>query len=255
MGLLSAGASILGGALNRSGEARAARRAHAYNKEFVQNQIQWRVQDATKAGIHPLVAMGASLTGGNAVPVGGTATGDSIRDAGTAVTAGLARAKANKRADRLADAEVELAEAQALEAKARAKSYSDITSQQAGDSAVQRYLKEANQGGNQSASDEVKEQILSVVGGKDKNNVTDIGARFNFIDAITNPSNYNADMVSQEKGEPAEWAYSVAEIISDIGKWLERKDNQIKSKKTKPSRWLKKLKRAFQSNQTVRKRR
>ena len=119
MGLLSAGASILGGALNRSGEARAARRAHAYNKEFVQNQIQWRVQDATKAGIHPLVAMGASLTGGNAVPVGGTATGDSIRDAGTAVTAGLARTKANKRADRLADAEVELAEAQALEAKAR----------------------------------------------------------------------------------------------------------------------------------------
>lgn len=32
------------------------------NKEFAQNSIQWRVEDAKQAGIHPLYAMGASTS-------------------------------------------------------------------------------------------------------------------------------------------------------------------------------------------------
>ena len=61
---------VVGGALGLLGAHqanRSARRQAAANnqlsREFAQNQIQWRVQDARKAGVHPSVAMGISPIG------------------------------------------------------------------------------------------------------------------------------------------------------------------------------------------------
>lgn len=65
--LFSAGASLLGGFLGRN-EAKETRelqqqqlaRNEALQREFAQNGIQWRVEDAKKAGIHPIYALGGS---------------------------------------------------------------------------------------------------------------------------------------------------------------------------------------------------
>lgn len=64
--LISAGASIFGGLLGKSSadSARDATERMAANniamqREFAQNGIQWRVEDAKKAGIHPIYALGS----------------------------------------------------------------------------------------------------------------------------------------------------------------------------------------------------
>lgn len=50
----------------------AARANYAQQKEFAQSGIQWKVEDAKKAGIHPLAALGASTpTTGGTHTVGG----------------------------------------------------------------------------------------------------------------------------------------------------------------------------------------
>lgn len=65
--LISAGAGLLGGFLNRgqndknnAAAAAHAARQEALQKEFAQNSIQWKVADAEKAGIHPIYALGGS---------------------------------------------------------------------------------------------------------------------------------------------------------------------------------------------------
>jgi len=65
--LVSAGASIIGGFLNRSAakDAQTATNINLQNqyehqKEFAQNGIKWRAHDAKQAGIHPIYALGAS---------------------------------------------------------------------------------------------------------------------------------------------------------------------------------------------------
>lgn len=65
--LISAGASLLGGLMGKSSadDAREAQMAMnerniALQKEFAQNGIQWKVQDAKAAGLHPIYALGGS---------------------------------------------------------------------------------------------------------------------------------------------------------------------------------------------------
>lgn len=60
--LTDAAGSILGGSISDKRNQAYANQMWQKNynaqKEFAQNSIQWRVQDAKKAGIHPLYAMG-----------------------------------------------------------------------------------------------------------------------------------------------------------------------------------------------------
>lgn len=65
--LIGAGASIIGGLINKSSadDSRRQQEAHslrqeALQREFAQSGIQWRVEDAKKAGIHPIYALGSS---------------------------------------------------------------------------------------------------------------------------------------------------------------------------------------------------
>lgn len=78
--LIAAGASILGGVLGASSAKKAQQAEYERQKEFAQSGIQWKVQDAEKAGIHPLYAMGAQTTTYQPTSVGGTDFG--IPDAG-----------------------------------------------------------------------------------------------------------------------------------------------------------------------------
>lgn len=79
--LISAGANLIGGFMNK-GSADAAREASeraaanniAMQREFAQSGIQWRVEDAKKAGIHPIYALGSG--GASFSPVSQNFTAD-----------------------------------------------------------------------------------------------------------------------------------------------------------------------------------
>ena len=54
------GGGLLSNFLNGNATQKANQANADLQREFAQNSIQWRVQDAQKAGIHPLYALGAS---------------------------------------------------------------------------------------------------------------------------------------------------------------------------------------------------
>jgi len=70
--LIAAGASLIGGMLANKANKKAAAREYEQQKEFAQSGIQWKVQDAEKAGIHPLYALGANTTSYAPQSVGGS---------------------------------------------------------------------------------------------------------------------------------------------------------------------------------------
>ena len=57
-GLLGAGASMLNNSANQSHADFWARQNIALQKEFAQNSIKWRIEDAKRAGVHPMAALG-----------------------------------------------------------------------------------------------------------------------------------------------------------------------------------------------------
>lgn len=68
--LLGAGASLLGGLLGKSSADKNAARNVKMQKEFAQNGIQWKVEDAKKAGISPIYALGAQTQSFSPISVG-----------------------------------------------------------------------------------------------------------------------------------------------------------------------------------------
>lgn len=78
--LIAAGSSLLGGLLGKSSADKAreaSERMAAQNiqlqKDFAQSGIQWRVEDARKAGVHPLFALGAQTHSFSPVSIDGGA--------------------------------------------------------------------------------------------------------------------------------------------------------------------------------------
>lgn len=87
-GGIQAASSLAGGLINRMFDDSDKQWQQNYNaqKEFAQNSIQWRVQDAQKAGLHPLYAIGGQMPG--YTPSSSFSTdnmGESIAQAGNAV--------------------------------------------------------------------------------------------------------------------------------------------------------------------------
>ena len=90
---ISAGASYLGQrSANKSAEDIAAQNI-ALQREFARNGIQWKVEDAQKAGVHPLYALSSSTPSFSPVsssftnPMSGIA--DASQDIGRAIDAGM----------------------------------------------------------------------------------------------------------------------------------------------------------------------
>lgn len=69
--LAAAAGSVIGGILQNKANKKAAQQQYQQQKEFAQSGIQWRVQDAEKAGIHPLYALGAQTQSYAPQSVGG----------------------------------------------------------------------------------------------------------------------------------------------------------------------------------------
>ena len=80
--VISAGSSLIGGAMSAKNARKIAQMQIKAQREFAQNGIQWRVDDAKKAGLHPLYAIGASGATYTPVSQDSSAMGNAVADAG-----------------------------------------------------------------------------------------------------------------------------------------------------------------------------
>nr|DAW16143.1 MAG TPA: minor capsid protein [Microviridae sp.] len=86
--------SIVGGIIGGNNAQAVAGMNYGAQKEFAQNGIRWKVEDAKRAGIHPLYALGASTNG--FTPVGGYGGDYGISDAAAHLGQGFERAQQAK---------------------------------------------------------------------------------------------------------------------------------------------------------------
>lgn len=77
-GLISGVGSLLGANQSKKNVERQAQMNYLAQKEFAQNGIRWRVDDAKKSGIHPLFALGANTSG--FTPISGYSGDSGISD-------------------------------------------------------------------------------------------------------------------------------------------------------------------------------
>lgn len=88
--LISAGATLIGGLLGKSSADKANKSNIQQQREFAQNSVQWRVADAQKAGVSPLVALGMSPMSFSPSTVGDTSLPSALsgmgQDIGRAVS-------------------------------------------------------------------------------------------------------------------------------------------------------------------------
>lgn len=89
--LISAGVKLFSGAQDRKAQEAANERNAALQREFAQNSIRWRVDDAKAAGIHPLYAIGAPTISASSSYVAESGMADALssasQDIGRAVNA------------------------------------------------------------------------------------------------------------------------------------------------------------------------
>lgn len=74
-GAVSIGAKLWGAKEDRKSQEQTAQQNIALQREFAQNGIQWKVEDAKKAGIHPIFAMGANTHSFAPVSIGSNMAG------------------------------------------------------------------------------------------------------------------------------------------------------------------------------------
>lgn len=111
--------SFVGGLMNMDNQNKQADKQADLQKEFAQNSIQWRVNDAKKAGIHPLSALGSQGINYNPSYVGGSENFGGSQASISTNTEDKEFAELNKR---LLAAQVKTAEAEAVSAQKQASS-------------------------------------------------------------------------------------------------------------------------------------
>lgn len=80
--IISGIGNIVGGLIGRSSQEKMMAEQLAFQREFAQSGIQWRVADALKAGVHPLFALGANTASYAPISVGGDPLAAGISAAG-----------------------------------------------------------------------------------------------------------------------------------------------------------------------------
>lgn len=106
--------SIVGGLIGAKGASDSASKNTAYQKEFAQKGIGWRVKDAKSSGIHPLAALNAS--GASYTPVTDNSAailGSAVADAGTKVSQKAQIKAQTAMQQKLTDSEIAVNKAQA----------------------------------------------------------------------------------------------------------------------------------------------
>lgn len=105
---IGAAAGLIGGRASDRSNTRIANQNIAYQKEFAQQGIQWRTEDAQAAGVHPLYAMGANTTSFQNNQPTGSRAGDALAMSGRQFTrANLDLIAANVELTRAKTAQIE----------------------------------------------------------------------------------------------------------------------------------------------------
>lgn len=108
--LISAGASLVGGLLGKKSAEKAQEANQNLQREFAQSGITWKVEDAKRAGIHPIYALGAPTVSASNAYVGDTAMPNALAAAGQDIGRAVnATRSAPQRADAFAQASQKLA--------------------------------------------------------------------------------------------------------------------------------------------------
>ena len=105
--------NFVGGLMNMSNQNKLAERQENLQREFAQNSIQWRVNDAKKAGIHPIAALGSQGISYNPSFVGG----DNFGGSQASISTSTGDKEMNELNKRLLTAQVRQAEAEATSAE------------------------------------------------------------------------------------------------------------------------------------------
>lgn len=84
--------NLAGGALNDWSQAQQSELDYQRQKEFAQNSMQWKAEDAKKAGFHPLAALGTMSANYTPSASAGGGIGDALMNTGQAVGRGVSRA-------------------------------------------------------------------------------------------------------------------------------------------------------------------
>lgn len=84
--LISSGAGLIGGLVNNLFGDSAGDKNAQQQLSFARNSIRWRVEDAKRAGVHPLYALGAPTMSPSPSYVGDTSLGSSIASMGADVS-------------------------------------------------------------------------------------------------------------------------------------------------------------------------
>lgn len=79
---LGALGDLAGGLVDQYFAQKASDKSYKFQKKVLQNQVQWRVADAVKAGLHPLAALGVNPASGPSVSVGGSGIGAALSSMG-----------------------------------------------------------------------------------------------------------------------------------------------------------------------------
>lgn len=91
---VGAAASIGGGVLSSLLNRRAQERDRDFQREVLQNAVQWRTEDAKKAGLHPLYALGANVATSSGSPQFiGDPVGPSLAEAGQNISNAIMRSQ------------------------------------------------------------------------------------------------------------------------------------------------------------------
>lgn len=91
--LITGGASLIGGLLNRDAQ-NSANQANAQNqRDFAKFGIRWKVEDAKAAGIHPLAALGAQTHSFSPSSQPVTAMGDALNSMGQDIGRAVSQTK------------------------------------------------------------------------------------------------------------------------------------------------------------------
>ena len=100
MGALGALSDIVDGLFDIGGshadymfQDKLAEQENRWQKEFAQNTIQWKTQDAINAGLHPLAALGAQTMSYAPSRVGGTNFSQGFSGMGQAISRAMSRYK------------------------------------------------------------------------------------------------------------------------------------------------------------------
>jgi hypothetical protein len=111
--------SIISGAFGLIGANKSAKSNKAINnqniansREFAQNSIQWKVEDAKKAGIHPLYALGSPTMSPNPMLPDMTDYSSIYGDIGRNIGNSIEKKSYNRKIEQKLDAEIDLIKAQ-----------------------------------------------------------------------------------------------------------------------------------------------